>query len=142
MVLSIAQTHSSRNTFLQFFSALRRSPGYNGAMENDLREMVQTLVDRCAGNQSEAARRIGVSPTWVNRMLTGKGASADPYTDTWQKLLRALDRDSKPWMTREARSAYTSDPRFQRLVDFMAALPPENRESFFTLARGLGFQED
>lgn len=110
-------------------------------MDDRFQEAIRLLVDKSGGNQAEAARRMGVSKAYVSNVLAGKGP-ADPRTESWDKVRRALGRDSKPWMTREARSEYTADTRFQRLVDFMAALPPERRESFYTLARGLGFQED
>jgi hypothetical protein len=56
--------------------------------------MIQELVDRCEGNQTSTARRIGVSRAWVNRILTGRGGSVDACRDTWNSLLRAVGPDA------------------------------------------------
>lgn len=51
---------------------------------------VKLLVERCDGNQSEAARRLGVSSVYVHEITTNKKKVLYPRPQTLEALNRAL----------------------------------------------------
>ena len=52
--------------------------------------MVRALVEKCKGNQSEAARLMGVSQVYVHEIVTGKKKVRYPRPPTANALHRAL----------------------------------------------------
>lgn len=52
--------------------------------------MIRALVEKCEGNQSEAARIIGVSPSYIHEIAAGKKTVRYPRPPTLAALHRAL----------------------------------------------------
>ena len=56
----------------------------------DFSEKVKLLVEKCGGNQSEAARRINVSQTYISEIISNKKRVLYPRPHTLEALNRAL----------------------------------------------------
>lgn len=109
-------------------------------MSESFREQVALLVQQCEGNQAEAARRMGISPSFITNVLKGRGPE-DPRTETWTKLRQALGAKAPPWMVAEGRAVYAAMDRFDNLAQFVKGLPEDQQNIFIALAEGLGWQD-
>lgn len=62
------------------------------AADNDLLEAIEAVVRQSRGNESEAARKIGVSRLRINRVRKQRGSVTVPIKlDLWKRLERLAE---------------------------------------------------
>ncbi len=114
-------------------------------MHEEFRALVIELVHACKGNQSEAARRAGVSTALISDTLAGKGP-ADPKAATVAKLRKAIGRPLEYTMSAPAPAMVRESSG--ELADKLIKLTIWVREHphafpfILNAAKGMGYKEE
>lgn len=107
-------------------------------MKDEFIKVLQELVDSCEGNLSKAARKSGLSVSYIHQTLKGVKPSNDPHTETWTKVYNALGRKS-PATVREKHAEY--DDKFSELADWLRR-NSDHYPAFEALAKGWGYKKE
>lgn len=104
-------------------------------MDKKFREAVLQLVARHHGNQRQAVKASGISPSVINDAVRGIGPKY-PRPETWEKLFKALGEDSSDTV-HETRGFYGD--RYSALAEWLRR-NPDHYAAFEALAKGFGYK--